>query len=123
MSGRLRELREGRRISQEVLGREIGTSQQNLSRYELDINAVPADMLIRLATYYNVTSDYILGISNVKRNLEGQMRVNKVMDENYDFLELYRALDTDHREILWHLAADLRKLEEKQKLGEKRNKK
>lgn len=113
MSGRLRELRENRRISQEVLGRELGTSQQNLSRYELDINTIPADMLIRLAIYYNVTSDYILGISNVKRNLEGQMRVSKVIDENYDFLELYRGLNEDHREVLWHLAEDLKKLEEK----------
>lgn len=113
MSGRLRELRESRRISQEVLGRELGTSQQNLSRYELDINTIPADMLIRLSTYYNVTSDYILGISNVKRNLEGQMRVSKVIDENYDFLELYRGLSEDHREVLWHLAEDLKKLEEK----------
>lgn len=119
MSGRLRELRENRRISQEALGRELGTSQQNLSRYELDINVIPADMLIRFATYYNVTTDYILGISNEKRNIEGQARIDKKMEENFDFLEIYRELNADHREILWHLATDLKRVEEKEPIKRK----
>lgn len=119
MSGRLRELRENRRISQEALGRELGTSQQNLSRYELDINAIPADMLIRFATYYNVSTDYILGISNEKRNQEGKVRIDKTIEENFDFLDLYRGLNEDHREILWHLAADLKRMEEKEPIKRK----
>lgn len=113
MAGRLKELRDGRRISQEMLGREVGTSQQNLSRYELDINTVPADMLIRLANYYNVTTDYILGVSDMKRNMEGEIRMTKAMDENYDFLEMYRGLNEDHREVIWHVVEDLKKIEDK----------
>lgn len=122
MSGRLKELRDGRRISQEMLGREIGTSQQNLSRYELDINTVPADMLIRLATYYNVTTDYILGVSDMKRNMEGEMRITKVVDENYDFLEMYRKLNAEHREVVWHVVEDLKKIEDNLLLKKKRTK-
>lgn len=113
MSGRLKELRDARRISQGVLGREIGTSQQNLSRYEVDVNKIPADMLIRLANYYNVTTDYILGRTDVKRSAEGQARVNKIIEEHYDFLEIYRGLSEESREVVWHLTEDLRKLEKK----------
>ncbi len=63
MSGRLRELRTSKNISQRRLGMEVGISQQNVSKYELDINTVLVDMLKHFSAYYNVSVDYILGVS------------------------------------------------------------
>lgn len=115
MSERLKELRESKKLSQERVGRAIGTSQQNLSRYETDVNIVPIDMLIRLASYYNVATDYILGVSDVKRNPEGQRYVEKLMEENYDFVQTYKSLNEDHRDLLRDIAERLAEIEMKEK--------
>ncbi len=61
---------------------EVGISQQNVSKYELDINTVPVDILKRFSAYYNVSVDYILGVSDVKHNQEGRVRITKVINEN-----------------------------------------
>lgn len=110
MGGRLRELRNARRILQEIAGQDLGVSQQNLSRYENDVNTIPADMLVRLAKYYNVTTDYILGISDEKRNLGIQVRLSEMMEENYEFMEIYRTLNSYEKELLWALMVEMKKL-------------
>ena len=48
-----------------------------LSKYEKDVTAIKVDILKRLAEYFNVTTDYLLGISDVKRDLTGQIRLNE----------------------------------------------
>ena len=115
MSKRLKELRESKRLSQETLGREIGTSQQNISRYETDINLIPIDMLIRLASYYCVTTDYILGVSDVKYNQERQLLMEKLIDENYELLQTSKYLNKDYRNLVYDLAERLKEIEEKEK--------
>lgn len=77
MKSRIRLLRERKRMSQLMLGREIGVSQQIISRIENDISTLSIDLLVNLANYFNVTTDYILGISDLKRGLEGQLKENK----------------------------------------------
>lgn len=78
MKSRIRLLRERKRMSQLMLGREIGVSQQIISRIENDISTLSIDLLVNLANYFNVTTDYILGISDLKRGLEGQLKENKL---------------------------------------------
>ena len=39
-----------------------------LSKYERDISIIKVDVLKRLAGYFNVTTDYLLGLSDVKRD-------------------------------------------------------
>ncbi|MEG2380821.1 MAG: helix-turn-helix transcriptional regulator [Oscillospiraceae bacterium] len=36
------------------------------ARYESGIREIPVSMVIKLAKYYNVSTDYILGLSDVK---------------------------------------------------------
>lgn len=113
MSGRLRELRTSKNISQRRLGMEVGISQQNVSKYELDINTVPVDILKRFSAYYNVSVDYILGVSDVKHNQEGRVRITKVINENYEFLEVYRNLNDEHKETIQHMAGYFKEQEKK----------
>ena len=62
MKSRIRLLRERKRMSQLMLGREIGVSQQIISRIENDISTLSIDLLVNLANYFNVTTDYLLGL-------------------------------------------------------------
>ena len=70
MYQRIRDLREDRDLKQRQLAELLCCSQQVYSNYELGQRDIPTDVLIRLSTYYNVSVDYILGLtSNPLRNI------------------------------------------------------
>lgn len=60
----LRELREDRDIKQSEIAALLGTTQQVYSRYENGINEMPIRHLRTLCLYYQVSADYILGITS-----------------------------------------------------------
>lgn len=61
---RLKELRG--EVSQTAAAKGIGTDQQTLSRYEKCERNPDAEMLLRIAQYYGVSCDYLLGLSEAK---------------------------------------------------------
>ena len=63
MYRRIRDLREDRDLTQKQLAKILNCSQQVYSNYELGQRDIPTDILIRLALFYDVSIDYILGIS------------------------------------------------------------
>ena len=58
---RLRDLREDRDLTQETMGKLLGTTQQQYYKYEKGIQEIPAHHLITLADFYQVSVDYLLG--------------------------------------------------------------
>ena len=69
MYQRIRDLREDRDLKQRQLAELLNCSQQVYSNYELGQRDIPTDILIRLAQFYDVSIDYLLGLtSNPKRN-------------------------------------------------------
>lgn len=60
---RLKDLREERGFSQQDLAELTGIPQTTLSRYERGIE-ISASNLVRLAQFFQVTSDYLLGIED-----------------------------------------------------------
>ncbi len=62
---RIKEMRNGRHLTQEELGEIIGVSQQTFSRYEKQEVLMPVDVLVRLSRYFNVSTDYLLGLTDV----------------------------------------------------------
>lgn len=62
---RLRDLREDHDKTQQQIAQILGTSQTMYARYERGANELPIRHLITLADYYGVSTDYILGRSNV----------------------------------------------------------
>ena len=63
-----------------------------LSKYEKDVTVIKVDILKKLAEYFNVTTDYLLGMSDVKRDLTGQIKLNETLDEYYDMIEVYKKI-------------------------------
>ena len=122
MENRIKNLREKRGIIQEILAADLGITQQTLSRYEKDVTVIKVDILKRLAEYFNVTTDYLLGISDVKRDLTGQIRLNETLDEYYDMVEVYKTLDQYDQELVWSLLQIVRKNEEKKKRDKEHDK-
>ena len=61
---------------------------------------IPTDLLIKMSRFFNATTDYILGISEYKRDLSGQLRMNHEMDMYYDIILRYQQLSTVNRRTL-----------------------
>ena len=115
MESRIKQLRENRGLIQEILASELGITQQMLSKYERDVLCIKVDVLKRIAEYFNVTTDYLLGVSEVKRDLQGQMEVNKTLDTYYDLIEIYKGLDEYDQEMVWSIMQTVKKTCEKRK--------
>lgn len=61
---RLKELRRRKGLSQLQLANRLYISQNTYSRFESGVRPMPAEILIRLAEFYGVSTDYILCLTN-----------------------------------------------------------
>lgn len=120
MESRIKSLREKRGFIQEILAGELGITQQTLSRYEGDDTLIKVDILKKLSKYFNVTTDYLLGLSDIKRDLTGQIVVNETIDEYYDLVEVYKKLDSYDQELVWTMLQAIGKTAEKRKKGKRK---
>ena len=69
MYKRIRDLREDHDIKQQDIADYLKCTQVCYSHYENGKRDIPTDVLIKLANYYNVSVDYLLGrTDNPKTN-------------------------------------------------------
>ncbi len=63
---RLRELRTEKKISMKTLAQAINTSDGAISNWENEINEPKISYLVKLAVYFNVSCDYLVGLEEVE---------------------------------------------------------
>ena len=63
---RMRNLREDKDLSQQQIANELGIAQTTYSQYELGKRQLPIEYLKTLCKFYNVSADYMLGLSDKK---------------------------------------------------------
>lgn len=69
LNEQIRELRNIRGISQIQLANKLGVTKQSVSNWEND-NILPSiEMLVKIANFFEVSTDYLLGL-NKKRTLD-----------------------------------------------------
>lgn len=66
MYRRFRDLREDADLLQKDIAAKINCSQVCYSYYELGKRDIPTEVLIKLATFYNTSVDYLLGVTDEK---------------------------------------------------------
>jgi len=57
----IRNPRNDKNLTQAEIANILGTTQQHYSKYENNTNEMPIKVLVRLADYYGVSTDYLLG--------------------------------------------------------------
>ncbi|MGN0522140.1 MAG: helix-turn-helix domain-containing protein [Eubacterium sp.] len=67
MYSRIRDLREDHDLKQRELGEILNCSQRVYSNYECGDLDIPTEILIKLADYYDVSTDYILNRTDKKK--------------------------------------------------------
>lgn len=67
-SDRLKELRKEKGLTQKDLAKVLYVNQSAISKYELGTNSPENKFLVQLADYFNVSTDYLLGKSDIRTN-------------------------------------------------------
>ena len=91
----LSQLRKEKGISQKAAAADLGISQALLSHYEKGIRECGLDFVIRCSEYYGVSTDYLLGVSDVRHG----------MNEEY-FSRM--SGETDHEESMASLSQGMK---------------
>lgn len=63
---RLKDLREDNDLKQEAIAQMLEMTRQQYQLYESGKRQIPFDKVIKLAVYYNVSIDYIAGLTKNK---------------------------------------------------------
>lgn len=64
---RIRDLREDRDLTQKQIAEYLLCDQSLYSKYERGERDVPLNIIIKLADYYNVNIDYLVGRSSISK--------------------------------------------------------
>ena len=67
---RLRDMREDHDLKQEDVAKILETSQEQYSRWERGVYAMPIEHYKTLARYYNISIDYLCGLVEYPRKLQ-----------------------------------------------------
>ena len=93
---RLKELRDQRRLNQEGLALKLNLSQSTISAYEVGERTPDLETLIAIASFFNVSLDYLVGLSDLKH----QIRQSDLSATDMEHLQTYQQLnDTDKEKI------------------------
>ena len=95
MKEQLQKLRKSRNLTQEEISDIIGVKLSTYQKYERDVISPPYDTLIKIAKYYNVSTDYLLGLQEQPNPLA--MLNISVNDKK--FIEIYSELPDTHKQI------------------------
>ena len=57
-------LRETQGLKQKDIAKILGITQTGYSKYEVETNDIPTDVLKKLARYYNTSIDYLLYLTD-----------------------------------------------------------
>ncbi|MGN0600246.1 MAG: helix-turn-helix domain-containing protein [Oscillospiraceae bacterium] len=103
---RIKDLREDSDKTQQEIADYLGTSSQHYGKYELGRAEIPFDRAIMLAKYYNVSLDYIAGLTNNKKGISGSFS-----EDRQEILKLIEKLsDEEKKDFAAILQAILDKL-------------
>lgn len=58
---RLKELRKENSLSQKIVAKTLGITQQSYARYELNTSEPSFEMLVEISNFFEVSCDYLLG--------------------------------------------------------------
>ena len=64
---RIKEVREDKGYTQNDIAKILNTTQQQYSKYELDIQIIPLEKINTLANYYNTSIDYLVGRTDIRK--------------------------------------------------------
>ncbi len=81
---RIKELRTERKLTQTDIGDLLGVAKTSVSGYEKNVRDPDSHAIIKLASFFNVSTDYLLGVSDYKNKELLASRFDKDFDKLTD---------------------------------------
>ena len=90
---RIKAERQKKGISQAALGEMLQITQQAVAKWERDLSEPDSQMLIKLANYFGVTIDYLLGgnTSNIDANFAAATN-DALSEQEKELIAMFRQL-------------------------------
>jgi transcriptional regulator with XRE-family HTH domain len=83
---RLKQLRKENGITMEDLAEEIGTTKSTISRYENNKREPKKHFIEKTAEYFNVSTDYLLGLKNEKSSAD---KIKKAISDDPELHDVW----------------------------------
>lgn len=96
----LKQLRDRERITQAELGKKLDIAPSTVSMWEKGYRAPDYDMLKRIARFFNVSTDYLLGNEFERSEI--------FSDDETKLIQDYRRLDDDGKNLVRGVTSRLR---------------
>ncbi|RHF53457.1 helix-turn-helix domain-containing protein [Mitsuokella multacida] len=97
---RIKELRAAKNLTQEKLGEILNVQKAAISKYENGRADPSVDILKRMACYFNVSSDYLLELSDTARPPVAPSSTLALSAHEQDLLHKYHTLTDEHKGLL-----------------------
>ena len=111
----LSQLRIQRQLSQKELAAEMNISSGTIGMWETHKRLPSLYMLVKIAQYFDVTTDYLLGISSDPKNDSS----NSLSKEEQQLIDIYRNLNSECKQVVLGKAIDLKLLSPQSNLSQK----
>lgn len=97
---RIRDARKTARMTQEELAKHVGTSKQNIWKYESGVvTNIPMDRLVAIASALEVPAEYLLGWDPLP-----PVQPVEITDEESHLLGLYNQLNRSGKDLVMQTA-------------------
>lgn len=106
---RIQELLFEKRVTQQDLAKAIHMTPATLSRNLNGLNPPKAEVIVDIANYFNVSTDYLLGLTNNK-NSNSAVNFDPLYIKIYDEL---KDLDTDSQEDILSMISKMKEIIQK----------
>lgn len=93
----LKEIRKRKNLTQVRLSIDMEVSQELISQYEQGVSLPTVSNLIKLANFFNCSTDYLLGLTN---NPQKVISLTQTEIETQCFLDKYHSLAKENQEHL-----------------------
>ncbi|MEG1564826.1 MAG: helix-turn-helix transcriptional regulator [Bacteroides sp.] len=99
---RLKELRNSMKLRQRDIAEKIGVDRTTYTKYEVGDSEPSNEMILKLAVVFDVSTDYLLGISDKKKPFVSKMDVSGISAltdfsaETQEAIELLQRLNPDN---------------------------
>lgn len=105
---RLKLLRKENNLTQNDLGEIMGISEQAISHYEKAKRSPDTDMIIKIASHFNISIDYFLGTANERCTADEITKKNKTkkitLQELFEIFTVYldgeKLTQTDQENVI-----------------------
>lgn len=99
-SDQLKKLRTREGLSQAKFAQEIGFSQSAITTWENQTREPGINALIKVAEYFNVSVDYLIGKPNTKNFAQKIEKPADLSDDELTLIEKYRRLQTGYQVLI-----------------------